>query len=432
MSSKLMASGSLPPTMITGGTDGSTMSMISGDDSTIGSFPGSQIRMPNGAEISSLHMTETLKRVLNCEDLKFKITIYKKCFKANDAITAFRVAFPDEITSIDKAIAFGRMLQRARLLTHVCDPKKPFRAGHFFFRLQCYQQPDILNSYRIYETMPEGEPMELIDTIASFLMKVEKTAASPETGLVDYRVAHRSRYYSMFEDSVCKLQGLDLGTLDEMTRMAVVVNLYNIMMRYAFMKVGVPNGRNQRSHFFSGLKMNIGGDLLSFDEMEHGILRANAPQYGAASTPFGNKDYRARLALTKMDPRIHFTLSCSPMVSREVTIVYPNTLHYDLHREALKYFSKYSNLKVDSANNILHLNKIFHWYKADFCTDDWPKLARFLERNLEGAQQKTIHSMVQAILPPKVSYIDFEWGIKAGNFFPFTPSVLKANEKRLL
>jgi hypothetical protein len=360
------------------------------------------------------------------------MTVYKKCFKADDAINSFRVAFPNEITSEEKAIAFGRMLQRAQLMTHVVDPKKPFRSGHFFFRLQCYQQPEILNSFRIYQAMSEGEPMDLIDLIASCLMKVEQTSSSPETGLVDYRIAHKSQHFSMFEDVVCKLQALDLASLDESTRMAVVINIYNIMMRYAFMKVGVPDARSTRSQFFSEVKMNIGGDILSFDDLEHGILRGNRLRYGAAMPQFGAKDHRARLALSNVEPRVLFALSFSPLVTGELAIIYPNTLHYDLQRETVKYLSKMSNLILEVANHTLHLNKMFHWYKSDFGTSDWPRLAHFLEKGLHEGNKKSLLAIIETRSPPKIVYLDFDWGTAGGKFFPFRPRVLKANEKRIL
>jgi hypothetical protein len=236
----------------------------------------------------------------------------------------------------------------------------------------------------------------------------------------------------MFEDVVCTLQGLDLASLDESTRMAVVINIYNIMMRYAFMKVGVPDARSTRSQFFSEVKMNIGGDILSFDDLEHGILRGDRLRYGAAMPQFGAKDHRARLAWSNVEPRVLFALSFSPLVTGELAIIYPNTLHYDLQRGTVKYLSKMSNLIFEVANHTLHLNKMFHWYKSDFGTSDWPRLAHFMEKGLDEGKKKLLLAIIETRSPPKIVYLDFDWDTAGGNFFPFRPRVLKANEKRIL
>lgn len=388
------------------------------------------IRLPNGVTMTPMQTTEKLRRILPCENLKHKVTTYKRCFKADDAIRIFQQNFPNEIVSDKAAIAFGRTLQRARILTHVVDANKAFRDGHYFYRLQCYQQPEVLNSYRIHEAPIQGDPMDMLDMMASLLLRVEQDAM--KCGIIDYRLAHKSQYYCLLEDSLCQLQALDLGSLDELTRLAVVVDIYNVMMKYAFMKMGVPETSGTRSQFLAGLKVNVGGDILSFNDLYSGILRGNRPPHGEKSPPFAPKDPRARLALTKMDPRIHFAIHYSPL-EREHAYIYPNTLHYDLQREAKRYLSNHSHFMMDSGNNVVHLDPIFKWYKADFGNSDWLILAQFLERNMEeGGKRTHMQSVIRGGKKPKISYLDADWGLRASNFFPFNPSSLKAQAKSLI
>lgn len=411
------------------------MSSVNSDSDSVSTMSfdtvESTIKLPNGKPVTSCEMMEKLKAILPREDLKYNVTVFKNCFKANDAIEIFKTTFPVEIPTDQAAIAFGRMLQRARLMGHVCDPTKAFRNGHFFFRLQCYQQPEILNSYRICDEVCECESMDLFDLIATIVTQVEQQATDKHSRLVNYRVAHRSELYPSLEDIVCKLQGLDLGMLDEMTRFSAVVDLYNIMIKYAFMKVGVPDSNSVRIQFFANLKMNIGGDILSFNDLYHGILRANRPPYGSSQALFAAKDPRARLSLTKMDPRVHFCLNHAP-TDNSTHIMNPKTINFDLQRKAKIYVANTTNLKIDTIRRTIHLSPIFKWYRSDFCNGHHATLLDFLQKNLVGQKAVDMQNFVNAKRAPKFSFDDFNWGLKAGNYFPFKAAVLKASEKRLL
>jgi hypothetical protein len=197
------------------------------------------------------------------------------------------------------------------------------------------------------------------------------------------------------------------------------------------MKIGVPDSRSARSQFFSEAKINIGGDILSFNDLYHGILRGNRPPQGACSGVFGGQDPRCRLSLSKMDPRIHFALNQSPTDTSAVNI-YPSTLHYDLDREAKKFLGKHTSVMIDSANRTLYLTPIFKWYKADFNGSDWLSMLQFIERNVEGGKKIVMQGLLGGKRSPKIEYADFDWGLSVGNFFPFKLAAIKANEKRLL
>lgn len=402
-------------------------SVASASSASIGSAI-SQVHLPNGKQLTTTQMMQYLRRILPCEDLRYNMTLYRRCFKAEDAIRAFQVAFPQEIVSNEAGVAFGRMLQKARILTHVCDPEQTFRSGNYFFRLQCYQHPEILNSFRVCNEAISGDIMDLIEDSASLLFTVEQTAADPSTGIIDYRVAHKSKDFYKLEESLCFFQGTNLMEVDEITRLAVCINLYNIMMRFAFMKVGVPDSRSSRTSFLAEVKMDIGGNILSFDDVEHGILRGNRPPKGTFST----RDPHARLALTNVDPRLHFALHRTPTAAGKVSLIYPHTLHYDLQREAKLYLAMHNNLMIDTANRVIQLNETFRLYRQDFGNGNLDWLTKFLERNLEGGKKLVMQSLLQSGKPPTIEYMDFSWGIDAGNFFPFKLHTIKANEKRLL
>ncbi len=87
---------------------------------------------------------------------------------------------------------------------------------------------------------------------------------------------------------------------------------------------------------------------------------------------------------------------------------------------------------IDTANRVIQLNETFRLYRQDFGNGNLDWLTKFLERNLEGGKKLVMQSLLQSGKPPTIEYMDFSWGIDAGNFFPFKLHTIKANEKRLL
>ena len=92
------------------------------------------------------------------------------------------------------------------------------------------------------------------------------------------------------------------------------------MVVHATATLGAPNNLIQRLGFFASITYNIGGQVYSCDEIEHGVLRANAVSPAAIATllgypnlaprTFSEKDQRRLVTVYPMDPRIHFALVC--------------------------------------------------------------------------------------------------------------------------
>ena len=52
---------------------------------------------------------------------------------------------------------------------------------------------------------------------------------------------------------------LDLGQLGRDARLALVINLYNMMVLHAFVQVGIPETALDRNAFFNSVCYSIGG-----------------------------------------------------------------------------------------------------------------------------------------------------------------------------
>jgi len=160
-------------------------------------------------------MMRTLDEIFDQRDRPYNCHVYKSCFVNTEGVTALQNRF--RLRTRADAVEFGRMLQQKfKLLDHVCGDHLFRDDGYYFFRLQCYATPDVLNSYRIwrYDDDDENDTEEDVDVDAvihnlkNLLNRVTTKATDPKTGLVDYVAAAQDKeHYPLFEDAVCQLQG---------------------------------------------------------------------------------------------------------------------------------------------------------------------------------------------------------------------------------
>jgi Protein of unknown function, DUF547 len=155
------------------------------------------------------------------------------------------------------------------------------------------------------------------------------------------------------------------------------------MIQYAFIKVGIPqlSDANKRSAFLSHVCFQLGGgDVFSFADLKHGILRNNR-KASSGLAPFSNnnnkdcsiigssttRDRLLGLCMTHVDPRIHFALSCGgKSCPFPVYWFHGEAIEEELQAAGQQFCDKDSNVQVDEVYNTVYLASVFQWYKDDF------------------------------------------------------------------
>lgn len=382
------------------------------------------LKLPGGAEKTTvLDMMTRLQDILEIKDRKHNLTIYSNCFVGREAVTAFKKAFPD-IQSDNEAVMFGRYLQKSKIIHHVVE-NHDFKNETLYFRLQCHHTPEVLNSYRIWQERVDEDSMSLLKRLKKQLGKVE-TAATDKDGLVNYKEARTSDKFAIFEEAVCELQGVAMDKMGADMKLAFGINLYNLMIKYAFMKVGIGQTTLARGAFFSGVKMNVGGDILSFNDLENGVLRGNRKPPYSLSAPFASDDKRGRLAMETADCRIHFALNCGAKSCPPVKSFSTQAIEEELRIVAQAFCEQDDNVRMNPAKNVLHLTKILDWYRVDFA-DSKGDLPEKIVEFLRGSRKDTLMKMIESGKAVSVSYNTYDWGTNASQCDSFDPSRLKAN-----
>jgi len=236
--------------------------------------------------------------------------------------------------------------------------------------------------------------------------------------------------------SSTNLPDIDLTIMDEATRKAFCLNVYNLFITYAFVKVGVATDFLRRHAFYQQIKINVGGELLSFDDLENGILRGNAPHPCSSRQPF-DEDRQRRLSLPTVDPRIHFALNCGAKSCPPIRFFRPQTVEEELDIVSQSFCEGDDAVLIKLEEKELHLSMIFKWFRTDFAPtrDELPQaVLSFLKKSsksrrlmsLLGYEEDGTRTSDSCIT---VRFLSYDWSAKASHHKAFLIRDLKTNER---
>jgi hypothetical protein len=201
------------------------------------------------------------------------------------------------------------------------------------------------------------------------------------------------------------------------------------MIPYAFSKVGIGASSLSRGAFFKTASINVGGHVLSFSELENGVLRGNrkAP-YSFSSYTFSSHDARLPLALENPDERIHFGLNCGATSCPPVKVYTAPSIDEELRIVAMAFCEQDTNVLVDPSKNTLSLSAIFKWYRADFDPQSDNKvLATKVLEYLRGTKREQLQGMIDTGKTITIKYLPYDWGTNASDFVPFDAAKVKVD-----
>lgn len=241
---------------------------------------------------------------------------------------------------------------------------------------------------------------------------------------MDHSSLRHDDFYWKFEDDVCELQRVSMKDMDTNTKTAFVINLYNLMIKYAFVKLGVPVTDVNRHSFYDNVSVNVGGTMLSLNDLEHGILRGNQRAPYRMMKQFSlNDSSRKKLSLEKVDPRIHFALNCGAKGCPAVKRYTVEALDEELRLAAMAFCEQDTSVSIDEKNNTLGLSKIFYWYMGDFAASK-EELPSKVAQHLRGEKKERLESMISKG-KIGIKFLDYDWSTNDFNYLQFSKTSLK-------
>jgi hypothetical protein len=210
-----------------------------------------------------------------------------------------------------------------------------------------------------------GDPAaELVD----LLRKVLSRGLADRGENVDYVALRADPLYDDFRHCTAKLRAYDPAILpDRNARLAFWINLYNTLVLDAIIALGVRRTIMEKRAGLTFLRQAayiFGGQRLSCDDIEHGILRANRGHPLYPGKQFASSYPRLKWVIKPFDARIHFALNCASRSCPPIRAYSPENLDSQLELATRGYLA--TDVQILPEENALYLSSIFKWFAQDF------------------------------------------------------------------
>lgn len=179
------------------------------------------------------------------------------------------------------------------------------------------------------------------------------------------------------------------------------INLYNGYTLAALKSA--PEQYKNRSAFFGRKSIEVAGETMSLDDIEHGILRHSKIKWslGHLNKLFPSKKEK-ELRAEMLDYRIHFALNCGAKSCPPIAFYNDETLDAQLDLATKAYLT--GEAEYDSVANVVHVPKLMSWFRADF--------------GGRKGMRKILRA--QGIIPqegsPKITFKEYDWNLYLANY----------------
>ena len=192
------------------------------------------------------------------------------------------------------------------------------------------------------------------------------------------------------------------GNLDtDDKRLAFWMNVYNAHIQIFLTED--PGLFDDRDQFFKADRVTIAGRKLSFDKIEHGIIRGSKWKLGLGiiPKPFPGK-YERKFRVRDTDPRIHLALNCGAKSCPPVAAYAWERVDEQLDESARRYLQKTTD--HDAEAGTVTISPLFSWFRGDWGSKG--KVCKFLKK----------YDAIPKDAEPKIKYGEYDWTLETGNY----------------
>lgn len=146
--------------------------------------------------------------------------------------------------------------------------------------------------------------------------------------------------------------------------LAFWLNAYNAAAILGVAATAVRTSVRDIAGYFATERVRVAGHAFSLDEIEHGLLRGNAAQYGHLRAVLDAQDPRLAFTPRMWDERVHFAFHCACRSAPALRVYLPATLGADLDTAAAEYLGR--EVELRPLDRCLVVPGLFRWYAEDF------------------------------------------------------------------
>lgn len=208
------------------------------------------------------------------------------------------------------------------------------------------------------------------------------------------------KFYTEYQNISMESLVNELKTDEE--KLSFWMNTYNAFIKSLL--ENQPNLYDDRSAFFSNDQLKVAGVRMSFDDLEHGIIRNSKAKWsggyiGRLFPPSWEKD----LQVSAVDYRIHFALNCGAKSCPSVRLYDEKTVDHQLNKATEQYLTKH--VKFNKKENTVSVPALLSWFRADFGNKD---NVRNILKSLKLIPKES---------DPAINYLDYDWTMDLNNFY---------------
>lgn len=196
-------------------------------------------------------------------------------------------------------------------------------------------------------------------------------------------------------------EALSVGLGNDTEKLVFWINVYNAFIQYK-LKQDTSQFENRRK-FFKKRDIVIAGRVLSFDDIEHGLIRRSKVKWaGGYLQRLFPSDFEKKHRVSQLDWRIHFALNCGAAGCPAVDFYTVEALDKQLEN-GVNLFLMFES-EYDSTSNVMTLPKLFSWYRKDF--GGKKGIYEILEKR----------EYIPAGSQPKLKYSEYDWQLSVANY----------------
>ena len=278
-----------------------------------------------------------------------------------------------------------------------------------------YYWKTVLNTFGSQALASETAPtaVTLSAELRRAMLKLKGQHMVDDGARVDYDALEQSEGFREYKLTAERLAGIDLAVMAEDERKAFFINVYNALvihaLVYGFVRKSYLGYMLSRKLLYSTAAYNIGGQVYSLDDIEHGVLRGNAQT--SSGPTFAAGDPRLSCVIPK-DPRIHFALNCGAVSCPPISAYKPDSLDRDLTRASKNYIQSTAFSDEGGETNII-LSRLFLWYRSDFGSTDEDVLT-WIRQHAPDEVAARLKAALSADQPAyRITYQEYVWTVNA-------------------
>ncbi len=189
---------------------------------------------------------------------------------------------------------------------------------------------------------------------------------------------------------------------DRQEKLAFWINTYNGFVQ--FLLTNNPSLFDDRGSFFMDKRVTIAGIEMSFDDIEHGIIRDSRVKLGLGLLKkwFPPK-FERKLRIHPRDGRIHFALNCGAKSCPPVAIYDDQHIYEQLDEITADYLKKVTT----AARGGITTTPLFSWFRGDFGG----------KKGIKNLLQK--YGIIDSAKGLNITFGDYDWTLSTGNYTDF-------------